>query len=239
MDESLCAEGLCVDGLVCSNLCVGEGTIGQLKSKKGECIKPMTHFKGTAFDAGSFQDAAGHRHFTESWMQQSGYGAKTATNYPCCQSKSNAQARNQLEKSMSNLTLAPLKRGLRPSQVQLERTTSGDGVGAVPCVAARHKALGSAKSGKARKSRKGKGDAKNNARCRNTSKVLPFSSTANKSKVSVSVGKDQGWARQEAATPDRLNRDKHDGKETAALSDPISETLSQPQVLPESQTLGT
>ena len=35
-------------------------------------------------------------------------------------------------------------------------------------------------------------------------------------------------------TLDRLNKDRHDGKETAALSDPISETLSQPHVLPES-----
>ena len=65
-------------------------------------------------------------------------------------------------------------------------------------------------------------------------KSYPSAAHADKSKVSVSVGKDQGWARQEAATPDRLSSDKHDGKETAALSDPISETFSQPQVSPES-----
>ena len=252
VDESLCAEGLCVDSLVCSNLCVGEGRHYWLvEIKEGRMhqaydslqgAQPLTQevFKMLQV-TGILLRATGCSKPTLRNSQLDRLAGKVDTVQRRQQtirvaSRSRThKLRNQLVKSMSNLTLAPLKCGLRPSQAQLERTISGDGVGAVPCVAARHRALGScAKSCKARKSRKGKGGAKNNTRCRNTSKVFPFSSTADKSKVSVSVGKDQDWARQEAATPDRLISDKHDVKETAALSDPISETFSQPQVPPES-----
>ena len=252
VDESLCAEGLCVDSLVCSNLCVGEGRHYWLvEIKEGRMHQAYDSLQGVQ---PLTQEVCKMLQVTGILLRATGCGKPTLRNSQLDRlagkvdtvqrrqqtirvaSRSRThKLRNQLVKSMSNLTLAPLKRGFRPSHAQLERTISGDGGGSVPCVTARHRALGSgAKSCKARKSRKGKGGAKNNTRCRNTSKAFPFSSTADKSKVSVSVGKDQDWVRQEAAAPDGLISDKHDVKETAALSDPISETFSQPQVPPES-----
>ena len=251
-DESLCAEGLCVDSLVCSNLSVGEGRHYWLvEIKEGRMhqaydslqgVQPLTQEVCKMLQVtGILLRAAGGSKATLRNSQLDHLAGKVDTVQRQQQtirvaSRSRThKLRNQLVKSMSNLTLAPLKRGFGPSHAQLERTTSSDGVGSVRRLAARHSALVSGtKSCKARKSKKGKGGAKNSTRCRNTSKAFPFSSTTAKSKVSVSVGKDQDGVRQEAAAPARLISDKHDVKETAALSDPISETFSQPQVLPES-----
>ena len=212
-DESLCAEGLCVDSLVCSNLGVGEGRHYWLvEIKEGRMhqaydslqgVQPLTQEVCKMLQVtGILLRAIGGSKPTLRNSQLDRLAGKVDTVQRRQQtirvaSRSRThKLRNQLVKSMSNLTLAPLKRGFRPSHAQLERTTSVDGVGSVPCVTARHRALGSgAKSCKARKSRKGKGGAKNSTRCRNTSKALPFSSTADKSKVSVSVGKDQDWVR--------------------------------------------
>ena len=241
VDESLCDEGLCVDSLVCSNLCAGEGRHYWLvEIKEGRMhqaydslqgVQPLTQevFKmlqvtGILLRAAGcskptlrnsqLDRLAGKVDIAQRRQQMIRVASRSRTH----------KLRNQLVKSMSNLTLAPPKRELRPSQVQLERTTSGDVLCAVPCVAARNQTLGSGvRSCKARKARKRKGITRNNARCRNTSKVLPFCNTTNKGKVSVSVYQDQGLVQQEAAAPDRWNKDRHDGEETAALSDPISE----------------
>ena len=252
VDESLCEEGLCVDSLVCSNLGAGEGRHYWLvEIKEGRMhqaydslqgVQPLTQevFKMLQV-TGILLRAAGCSKPTLRNSQLDRLAGKVDTVQRRQQtirvaSRSRThKLRNQLVKSMSNLTLAPLKRGLRPSQVQLERATSGDVLCAVPCVAARRQTLGSGvRSCKARKSRKRKGTTKNNARGRSMSQVLPFCNTTNRGKVSVPVCQDQGSAQQEATAAGRWNKDRHDGEETAVLSDPISETFTQPQVLPES-----
>ena len=155
VDESLCAEGLCVDSLVCSNLCVGEGRHYWLvEIKEGRMhqaydslqgVQPLTQevFKMLQV-TGILLRAAGCSKPTLRNSQLDRLAGKVDTVQRRQQTirVASHKLRNQLVKSMSNLTLAPLKRGLRPSQVQLERTTSGDVLGAVPCVAANTKLWG-------------------------------------------------------------------------------------------------
>ena len=158
--------------------------------------------------------------------------------------------RNQLVKSMSSLTLAPAKLGFMPAHAQREGTTSCDGAGSARRLTFRQSTPGGvAKSRKTHKSKKGKGGIRNKTRGRNTSKALPFSSTTTKSKGSGVVCKDQNVVRQRGAAPAEVVSEnppcsqgvsggnihvEQDIREIAAASDPISETFSQPQVLPGS-----
>ena len=268
-DKSLCTEGLCVDSLVCSNLSVGEGRHYWLvEVKEGRMHQAYDSLQGVQ---PLTQEVYRMLQVTGILLRAAGGSKPTLRNSQLDQIASKVEPvqrrqqtirvasrsrthklRNQLVKSMSSLTLAPVKRGVMPAHAQREGTTSCDGADSVRRLTFRQCApVGVAKSRKTHKSKKekGKGGIKNRTRGRNTSKALPFSSTTAKSKGSVSVCKDQNSVRQGEATPaevvsenppcsqdvsgDNIH-DEQDIREIAAASDPISETFSQPQVLPGS-----
>ena len=136
---------------------------------------------------------------------------------------------------------------------QKKGTTSCDGAGSLRRLAVRQRTpVGVAKSCKTHKTRKVKGGIRNRARSRNTSKALPFCVTTAKSKdscggiSSVDVVRKGQSVRQGLSevvrenaprpqdAPDCNTRADQDIGEMAVASDPISETFSQPQVLPVS-----
>ena len=165
--------------------------------------------------------------------------------------------RKQLAKSMSSLTVAPAKLSFVLEHAEEKGTTSCNGTGSLRRLAVRqHTPVGVAKGYKTHQTRKVKGGIKNRARSRNTSKALPFCNTTAKrndlcggsSSVDV-VRKGQSFVRQGRAAPSDVagdNTPRHQDApdcntraeqgigEIAVASDPISETFSQPHVLPVS-----
>ena len=162
--------------------------------------------------------------------------------------------RKQLVKSMSSLTVAPAKLSFVPEYAE-KGTTSCNGTGSLRRLAVRqHTPVGVAQGYKTQQARKVKGGIKNRARSRNTSKALPFCNTTAKrndlcgGSSSVDVArKDRSFVRQGRAAPSEVagdNTPRHrdvpdcntragqDTGEIALASDPISETFSQPHVLP-------
>ena len=200
-DDSLCAEGLYVDSLACSNLSVGEGRHYWLVEVNGGRIQH-------AYD--SLQGVQSLTQEVYRMLQVTGVLLRSAScgkpslrnpkldqmagKVETVQRRSQAirvasrsrtcKMRKQLVKSMSNLSVAPTKFSFFSKHLEEKEGLGENGLRSLRrATFRRHNALVGGRGGKTPQAGKAKGCTKGKARTRNTSKALPIGSVTLKDDV--------------------------------------------------------